>query len=115
MLAQTVVQIMANPSLFPLARLQQFLFQPPAFLHLMRQRSRSLAHPLLQFLAQRKQVHHADIKHQHQRTVPGGDQRAGKNRTSGNIAAQPGYRTHDRNHNRKGSTHTPQGKNHGTK
>jgi len=50
MLAEVVMQIVANPALLALADFQNFLFQPRAFLNLIGQCGRSLLHARFEFL-----------------------------------------------------------------
>ena len=62
MLAQAVVQVVAYAPLFTLARFEQFLFKPPAFLHFLRQCRSPLAHMFFQLPVQDKNTHHHQIE-----------------------------------------------------
>ena len=56
MLAQAVVQVVADALLFALADAQNLLLQPHALLHFVVQRGRALPHALFQFVVQGAQV-----------------------------------------------------------
>ena len=70
MLAQAVVQIMADAPLFALGGFQKLLFQTPALLHFPGQCRRSLAHAFIQFLVIFKKSHDDKVKNKNDDGIP---------------------------------------------
>ena len=112
-LAQTVMQFVANAALFPLARFQQFFLQPHPFADFIRQRFRPHPHPFLKLVLKsfqpRQQGHHDQIKREHDQRIPHRHKIGGIILARRDVCGNPSRHAQRRNQNPERNAHGPHG------